>query len=689
MGMACRAMSFTIVGRAIPSGRAVFYALPFTFLILSLTAPSRAQSNIVYRYDGLGRLVEVVDPSGQSAIYTYDEVGNIISIARQTAAQLSILSFVPNSGAASTVVRIYGSGFNGSPNFNRVQFNGVDANVQSASLTEIVTSVPPGATTGPITVTTASGSTVSTKAFVVGSGPPNISGFTPSIASPGTAVSIAGSNFNTTAAGDTVRFNSTGSQVTAATAVSINTSVPPGATSGRISISTVGGKATSSSDFFVPPDPYKPSDVGFTGRMSVGNTSTLTLGSATSIGLMLFEGKTGQRISLQVSNSTFGTCGLTVTMLSPNGLNLGSNGSCGNLVDTPNLTMDGTYTILAEPFNGATGDAALTLYDITSSVVPNIPTDGSPVTVNISAPGQQVELTFNGSAGQRIGLTLTNGTIPVTCLNVSLINPDGTALNSTLQCIVGDSGAFIGPQTLSATGAYRIVIAPIDASTGTITLALYSIPPDITGFIAPGGDAVTVNIATPGQGASLTFNGLAGQRVSLLANGTVSACAVNISIVNPDGTTLTSAGTVCLPGLIGAQTLPASGTYTILLTLSGASVGNIVVNLYSVVDVLGPIMIGGSPVVVNLAIPGEKGQLTFSGSAGAPVSVHITDNTFGCFLVTVGILNTDGTTLSSQSFCDVNFDAPGQTLPATGTYTLFVQPYQATTGSMTVSLVSP
>jgi hypothetical protein len=316
----------------------------------------------------------------------------------------------------------------------------------------------------------------------------------------------------------------------------------------------------------------------FTGRMSVGGTSTLSLPVTKMIGLMLFDGTSGQRVSLQVGNSTFGVCGLVLTIFSPTALNLGSNQRyCGNLLNTPTLTADGTYTILAETFNGATGSADLALYDVTSGAVPTIVADGTPVSVNIDRPGQEVELMFNGSPGQRISLSLTNGTFPSACLNVSLINPDGTVLTSAITCIA--VSGFINTQTLSMTGVYTIALAPIDSSTGSINVALYSVPPDVTGVIVPGGDAVTVNITTPGQKAQLTFNGSAGQKVSLTADGTIPGCGLNISILNPDGTALTSVGGVCLPGSIPAQTLPVTGTYIVSLVPSGASIGSVTLNL--------------------------------------------------------------------------------------------------------------
>lgn len=125
-------------------------------------APSASAADITYIYDALGRLVAVVDPStNEVAIYRYDAVGNLLSITRQSAATVSIIDFTPTQGPVGTTVRISGMGFSAVPAENAVAFNGAAATVTSSAPTSIVTSVPAGATTGPITVTAPSGSATS------------------------------------------------------------------------------------------------------------------------------------------------------------------------------------------------------------------------------------------------------------------------------------------------------------------------------------------------------------------------------------------------------------------------------------------------------------------------------------------------------------------------------------------------
>jgi len=162
----------------------------------------------------------------------------------------TISSFAPTSGAVGTTVSIVGTGFTGA---GKVTFNGVMATTFSvASDTAISATVPSGATTGPIAVTTSGGTGTSTVAFTVTTTPPaapTISSFTPTSGPVGTKVSIAGTHF--TGAGK-VTFNGvTAPTFSVASDASISATVPSGAGTGPITVTTPAGTATSSRSFRV------------------------------------------------------------------------------------------------------------------------------------------------------------------------------------------------------------------------------------------------------------------------------------------------------------------------------------------------------------------------------------------------------------------------------------------------------
>jgi YD repeat-containing protein len=381
-----------------------------------------------YVYDDVGRLAAVIDPAGDTARYSYDSVGNLLSITRQSSTLVSIIEFTPRIGLAGTVVTIHGTGFSATPSGNTVTFNGTAAVVSSSSETQIVTTVPAGATTGLISVTTSAGSDSSDVPFVVGTNGPIITSFTPNIGVAGTGVTITGQNFEPVTHNNRTRFNGTLAGNTAATATSISTSVPTDATSGHVSVTTPLGKGVSADDFFVPPSPYVAIDVAMTARMAIGETKLVTINTANKIALVVFDGVAGQQISLQMTGVTISSS--SVQVLNPNGTTLGSAGSVGTgggFIDTKTLGTTGTYTIMVDPASTNTGSMTLNLFNIVN-VTATI-TAGGTTGVTTNTPGQNAEVSFTGASGQHVSLTVSGVTIPGTT-SYTVKKPDGSTLTS-------------------------------------------------------------------------------------------------------------------------------------------------------------------------------------------------------------------------------------------------------------------
>jgi hypothetical protein len=82
---------------------------------------------------------------------------------------------------------------------------------------------------------------------------PTITGFSPTSGDVGETVTIQGTNFDTTAADNTVTFNGVTATVDSSTATSIVTTVPSGATTGSIFVKVDGMTAASSNSFTVRP----------------------------------------------------------------------------------------------------------------------------------------------------------------------------------------------------------------------------------------------------------------------------------------------------------------------------------------------------------------------------------------------------------------------------------------------------
>ena len=100
--------------------------------------------------------------------------------------------------------------------------------------------------------------------------------------------------------------------------------------------------------------------------------------------------------------------------------------------------------------------------------------------------------------------------------------------------------------------------------------------------ITPGGAPVTVATTVAGQNARLSFDGGAGEQVSLQLSGVTigsSCCSgIVVSIVRPDGTTLASKSIGRNGGVFGAQ-LPVMGTYAIVVNPDGPGTGSITLTL--------------------------------------------------------------------------------------------------------------
>lgn len=159
----------------------------------------------------------------------------------------------------------------------------------------------------------------SSSSFVVGdSSLPTITSFTPNIGTPGTAITITGTNFDTVATNNRVKVNTSLPSVGATTAISIDATVSSSTGSGRISVATVSGAATSTADFFVPPSPYTTADVLVTDRMTLGDSRTVALGTANKIGLVVFDATERQRVSIKTNSSTIASG--TITIFNPKGV---------------------------------------------------------------------------------------------------------------------------------------------------------------------------------------------------------------------------------------------------------------------------------------------------------------------------------------------------------------------------------
>jgi hypothetical protein len=167
-----------------------------------------------------------------------------------------------------TSVAIDGANFTGA---SAVRFNGVNvATFTVNSAVRITATVPAGATTGPISVTTPNGATNSASIFTVVP-TPSITGFTPTNGVAGGTVIISGTNFTGATA---VRFNTVNATFIVNSASQISATIPSGVTTGTLSVTTPGGTATSAGTFTVLVPPAN--DNFASAQVIAGNSGTVS-----------------------------------------------------------------------------------------------------------------------------------------------------------------------------------------------------------------------------------------------------------------------------------------------------------------------------------------------------------------------------------------------------------------------------
>jgi hypothetical protein len=442
--------------------------------------------------------IVVTAPTGTGTSATNFVVGN----------PPTIISFTPTTGAAGTTVVVTGTNFLSA---SGVAFNGTNAPTFTVnSATQITVTVPAGATTGPITVTTPIASATSATNFTV-IAPPAITSFTPAAGQPGIVVVLTGANFTGATA---VTFNGTNAPTfTVNSATQITVTVPAGTTTGFITVTGPGGTGTSVTAFVVPPIndlcsgalplPCGQTVTGTTtGCTATGDPTGNCTTSVDAGGVFYTIQGTGGSITLTTCGTTAfdsklfvytGTCGGTYTCVAGNddtstaSCNLASTLTFASVAGTSYLVFVSGYQANAGPFS------------LTATCAPV-----APVITTLSPS--------SGAVGSTITITGTNFT-GATSVSINGVSVPFTFVNSTTITVTIPAGTTTGNVVVTTPGGpsagVRFTLTVVSA-TANAAQALFSVWPNPVA----GKAALHLTLAAPAGPATATLRNVLGQRVA-------------------------------------------------------------------------------------------------------------------------------------------------------------------------------
>ncbi len=421
--------------------------------------------------------------------------------------------------------------------------------------------------------------------------------------------------------------------------------------------------------------------------LRVGGAGTsLAVGTPGGTVSVTFAGTAGQKLYVDVPETTLPSgCGI-LSLRDPAGKTLATgcliNGKGG--IDTVTLPVDGTYTVLVDPPDNATGTITLRLISATDQQS-TLAVDGVEQTVSVTTAGGVGKVTFTANGGTVVYVDVLSSTLPSECGVLSLHDPADKVLET--GCLVNGTGS-IGRTELTGTGRYTIVVDPSGTGTGEVHLKVTQAI-DQRGTIGVDGPAVAAKISQPGALARFTFTGSAGQVIYLDAsNSTLKGQCGVLALIDPTGNRLNTGCLVNGVGSIDRTVLTGSGTYTVTVDPADADTGQVTVRLFGATDQTGTIILGGPTVAATVGQPGALARFTFTGSAGQRVVLDVpsADLPSGCGVLILA--DSAGQQLATGCIINGTGSIDAFTLPAAGTYTIIVDPSGNQTGHATLRLHS-
>ncbi|MET8234236.1 VWD domain-containing protein [Micromonospora sp. NPDC005298] len=317
-------------------------------------------------------------------------------------------------------------------------------------------------------------------------------------------------------------------------------------------------------------------DVGLTGQVAFAEDAAraqrdapaagdvdLAVTRAGATAAMKVPGRAGQKIFVEVPAATVpDRCGVLL-LLDPQGRQLATGCVISGVgfIDTTTLTATGDHQVVLDPWDADLGRATVRVVAVTDEEK-TLTTDGPPVRATLAQPGAVSRLSFDGRAGQKIFLQVTDATLPDRCGLLRLRDPAGVEVAS--GCVIGGQG-YVDGVVLPASGRYLLEVDGTSTDTGSADVRLRDASDEQRDTVADG-RANTLSVSRPGAVSRLRFPADSGKRltVEVTAASLPDRCAI-LAVTGPKGEAVGSGCVIGGAGRIEVGPLPTGGSYAVVL----------------------------------------------------------------------------------------------------------------------------
>jgi len=502
---------------------------------------------------------------------------------------------------------------------------------------------------------------------------PTIASFTPASGPVGTTVTVTGTNLTGATA---LTLNGVAvANFTVVDATTITFTVPAGAASGLIAVTTPGGTATSTGTFTVTLPNPAPTIASLAPATAVAGSAAFTL-AVNGTGFV------------NTSVVSFNGTALTTTYISATQVTAAVPASAVAAVGTSAVAVANPA-----PGGGTSAAATFTVTTPAPAIASFTPTSGlSGTTVTLTGTD------FTGATAVTLnGLAITGFTV-VNATTITFGIPAGATSGVLTVTTLGGTATSTGSFTVTLPAPTVAGLAPATAGAGS---AAFALTVNGTGFIS--GSVVDFNSVA----LATTFVSATQLTAAVPASAIATAGTYNVTVVNPTaaqgGTSAAATFTVTTPAPTIASFTPASGpvgtTVTVTgtnltgatsATLNGMAVSNFMV--MSAIAVMFDVPAGATTGLIAVVTPGGTATSTGTFTVVPPVvtptlaSLAPNSQVVGGPAVTVTIGGTGFTPTATVSFNGATYTPTSST--ATSLVVNFPAAALATVGSFPVTVTN-